>query len=53
MGLGILNYFGKYLKEQYPNEKATVRIEQESLTVRLIVISKNGKTEVIEKALNE
>ncbi|MEJ6531915.1 hypothetical protein J3455_14665 [Pseudoalteromonas sp. NFXS39] len=52
-GLDILNYFGTYLREQYPEEEAKVRIEQEGLNVRLVIKTENGKTEVIEKALHE
>lgn len=52
-GLGILNYFGTYLREQYPNENASVRIEQVGLEVRLVVETEDGKSETIEKALNE
>jgi hypothetical protein len=52
-GIGILNYFASYLKEQYPNEKATVRIEQSGLNVRMVVESEAGNKEIIEKALHE
>nr|WP_181375211.1 hypothetical protein [Polaromonas sp. H1N]AWD72196.1 hypothetical protein pH1NP1_p019 [Polaromonas sp. H1N] len=52
-GLGILNYFGTYLREQYPHEDATISIEQHGLNVRLIIETPNGKSEVIEKALHE
>jgi hypothetical protein len=52
-GLGILNYFGSYLRQQYPNENATIKIEQEGLTVRLIVSTTDGQLEVIEQALEE
>ncbi|MBD9654321.1 hypothetical protein IB239_05750 [Pseudomonas sp. PDM12] len=52
-GLGILNYFGEVLREKYPDEKAKVRIEQDGLTVRMVVESEGGSREVIEKALRE
>lgn len=52
-GLGILNYFSTYLREQYPDDEATVVIEQQGLNVRLIITSKSGQTEIIEKALHE
>jgi hypothetical protein len=52
-GLGILNYFGSYLREQYPNEEATVKIEQQGLKVRLVITTEGGRTETIEKALHE
>lgn len=52
-GLGILNYFGTYLREQYPEEDASVKIEQHGLTVRLVIVTKDGRSEVVEKALHE
>jgi hypothetical protein len=52
-GLGILNYFGTVLREKYPDHNAKVRIEQDGLTVRLIIESDNGDREIIEKALQE
>jgi len=52
-GLGILNYFGTYLREQYSEENATVRIEQDGLIVRLIVSTLDGRSEIVEKALQE
>jgi len=52
-GLNILSFFGTYIKEQYPEEDAKVRIEQHDTLVRLVIESKDGKTEIIEKALEE
>lgn len=52
-GLGILNYFGTYLRERYPDTPNTVRIEQHGTTVRLIVEAEDGSREVVEKALHE
>lgn len=52
-GLDILNYFGTYLREQYPEENASVKIEQYGLKVRMVIETKDGKTETIEKALHE
>jgi hypothetical protein len=52
-GLDILNYFGTYLREQYPEEETKVRIEQEGLKVRLVIETLSGKSEIIEKALHE
>lgn len=52
-GLNILNYFGTYLREQYPNEEAKVKIEQYGNTVRLIIENSSGEKEIIEKALEE
>jgi hypothetical protein len=52
-GLGILNYFGTYLREQYPEENASVKIEQHGLKVRLVIETQDGRSEIIEKALHE
>lgn len=52
-GLDILNYFGTYLREQYPEENALVKIEQKGLYVRLIIETTDGESEVIERALHE
>lgn len=52
-GLGILNYFSQYLHKNYPDENATVKIEQNGQSIRLVVISEDGNTDVIERALTE
>jgi len=52
-GLGILNYFSSYLQKNYPDDNATVKIEQSGQSIRLTVVSEDGNTEVIEKALTE
>ena len=52
-GLGILNYFSSYLQKNYPNDNATAKIEQSGQSIRLTVVSEDGNTEVIEKALTE
>lgn len=52
-GLGILNYFGEVIRERYPEESTKVKIEQEGLSVRLIVETEDGSRDVIEKALKE
>ncbi|PSW66334.1 hypothetical protein [Photobacterium leiognathi] len=52
-GLDILNYFGTYLREQYPEENAAVKIEQNGLNVRMVIETEDGKSETIEKALHE
>lgn len=52
-GLDILSYFGTYLREQYPEESASVKIEQHGLTVRMIIETESGKSEIVEKALHE
>jgi hypothetical protein len=52
-GLDILNFFGTYLREQYPKENASVKIEQHGLKVKMVIETEDGKTETIEKALHE
>lgn len=52
-GIGILNYFASYLNLQYPNEDAKVKIEQDGLNVRMVVESKSGQKDIVEKALHE
>ena len=52
-GVGILSYFSTYLNEQYPDEKAKVKIEQHGQIVRLTIESSNGQKEIIEKALSD
>lgn len=52
-GLDILNYFGTYLREQYPEEQASIKIEQEGMNVRMTIHTDDGRSEVIEQALHE
>ncbi|WP_435249407.1 hypothetical protein ACMAZD_21475 [Vibrio sp. nBUS_14] len=52
-GVGILNFFSTYLNENYPEQDATVKIEQKGLNVRMVVQSEDGSSEIIEKALHE
>lgn len=52
-GLGILSYFGTVLREKYPDQEAKVKIEQDGNNVRMIIETKDGDKEVIEKALQE
>ncbi|WP_299256927.1 hypothetical protein [uncultured Kushneria sp.] len=52
-GLDILNFFGTYLREQYPEESASVKIEQNGLNVRMIIETESGHSETVEKALHE
>ena len=52
-GLGIINYFGTYLRERYPSENAKIRIEQDGLKIIMTIISIDGKTETIQRALEE
>jgi hypothetical protein len=52
-GLNILNFFGTYIREQYPDQDAKIKIEQNDKIVRLIIETDDGETETIEKALQE
>ncbi|TCB72990.1 hypothetical protein [Acinetobacter sp. ANC 4177] len=52
-GLSILTYFGSVLREKYPEQNATVKIEQHDLTVRMIIETEDGNIETLEKALHE
>jgi hypothetical protein len=52
-GLSILNYFGVFLRENYPERDAKVKIEQHGLSVRMIVETSDGDMEVVEKALHD
>lgn len=52
-GIGILNFFGTYIHEQYPNENTKIKIEQNGTKVRLIVETNDGEKEIVEKALEE
>lgn len=52
-GLGILSYFGTILRDKYPDQNATVKIEQHDLTVRMIIETEDGNIETLEKALHE
>lgn len=52
-GLNILNYFGTYIREQYPDQDAKIKIEQNDKIVRLIIETDDGETETVEKALQE
>lgn len=53
-GITILNYFSTVLRQKNPDSKSIVRIEQEGLNVRLLIIPEKGdEIEVIEKTLEE
>jgi uncharacterized protein YggU (UPF0235/DUF167 family) len=52
-GVGILNFFSTYLLERYPEEDASISIEQHGLNVRLTIETASGESEVVEKALHE
>ncbi|GAF05575.1 hypothetical protein [Saccharicrinis fermentans] len=53
-GITILNYFSTVLQQKEPKSNSIVRIEQEGLKVRLMVIPENGDDiQVIERTLEE
>lgn len=52
-GIGILSYFGTVLREKYPDQEAKVKIEQDGNMVRMVIETKDGNKEIIEKALQE
>jgi DNA-binding CsgD family transcriptional regulator len=53
-GVTILNYFSTVLKQKNPDTKSIIRIEQDGLTVRLLIIPENGEDiQVIERTLEE
>jgi HSP20 family molecular chaperone IbpA len=52
-GTSILSYFSRILNVKYPSKKIKVRIEQEGLTLRMIIDTPNGEKEEIEKTLDE
>ncbi len=53
-GTDILNYFGEVLRKKYPDTKASVKIEQDGLKVKMVIDPVDGgKRDVIEKTLNE
>lgn len=53
-GITILNYFSTVLQQKNPDSKSIVRIEQEGLNVRLLIIPEKGdEIKVIERTLEE
>lgn len=53
-GIAILNYFSTVLQQKHPSTKSIVRIEQEGLSVRLVIIPEQGdEIKVIERTLEE
>ena len=47
VGLGILNYFSKIISQKYPDVSIRVKIEQENLTVRMIIETLEGEKEIL------
>ena len=53
-GLNILSYFGEIVRKRYKEIPIVLRIEQEGLTVRMIITSPDGELkECIEKTLEQ
>jgi DNA-binding NarL/FixJ family response regulator len=52
-GLTILSYFGKIVRQKYAGMKVKVNIEQEDLTVRMIIKTDRGNIDKIEKTIEE
>ncbi len=52
-GTSILTHFSHILSIKYPDEKIKVRIEQDGLTIRMIIDTPDGEREEIEKTLDE
>ncbi len=52
-GLSILTYFGTVIDENYPEQNARVKIEQNKQSVKMTIETSDGIEEVIEEALEE
>lgn len=52
-GTSILTYFSHVLSVKYPDVSVKVRIEQEGLTLRMIIDTPTGQKEKIERTLEE
>jgi ClpX C4-type zinc finger len=52
-GTSILTYFSHVLKSKYPDISVKVTIEQDNLTLRMIIDTPTGQREIIEKTLEE
>ncbi len=50
--LGLLNYFGAILREQYPGTNAKIKVEQDGLKIRMSVESEAENLKKIEKTLD-
>ena len=52
--IGLLTYFATVLRQKYPTSpNVPVRIEQEGLTVRLVIEPPAGEREIIERTLKD
>jgi hypothetical protein len=52
-GTSVLTYFSHVLKSKYPDTSIKVTIEQDNLTLRMIIDTPTGQREIIEKTLEE
>jgi hypothetical protein len=52
-GISILAYFGEVIRQKFPESDAKVRIEQQGLTVTLILETEAGEIERIERELTQ
>lgn len=52
-GISILSYFGTVVRKKYPNKNITVKIEQDGLTIRMVIETPEGEMEKIEKTLEQ
>lgn len=52
-GTSILSYFSRILNVKYPCQKIKVRIEQEGLSLRMVIDTPTGEREKIEQTLEE
>jgi len=52
-GVSILSFFGDVLRHKYPDNQATVRIEQDGLRVKMMIEPIIGAPEVFERTLDE
>jgi hypothetical protein len=52
-GTSVLTYFSHVLKSKYPGTSIKVTIEQNDLTLRMIIDTPTGQREIIEKTLEE
>ena len=50
-GISLLSYFSEVLKQKYPDQEMTVRIEQFGTLVRMTINSPSGLRDVVERDL--
>ena len=52
-GVGILSYFAKFVQQRYSDIPVKVKIEQDGLTVRMVIETREGAREEVERTLEE